>query len=86
MAKKLMKELKEAAKYLKKKYKLTPQVGIVLGSGLGNFIEEIKVEAEVSYSDIPNFPVATVSGHKGKLVFGELSGKKIVCMAGRVHY
>ena len=81
-----MKELKEAAKYLKKKYSLTPQVGIVLGSGLGNFIEEIKVEAEVSYSDIPNFPVSTVSGHKGKLVFGELSGKKIVCMAGRFHY
>jgi len=86
MAKKIMKELKEAAKYLKKKYSPTPQVGIVLGSGLGNFIEEIKVEAEVSYSDIPNFPVSTVSGHKGKLVFGELSGKKIVCMAGRFHY
>jgi purine-nucleoside phosphorylase len=86
MAKKLMKELKEAAKYLKKQYSHTPQVGIVLGSGLGNFIEEIEVEAEVSYSDIPNFPVSTVSGHKGKLVFGNLSGKKIVCMAGRFHY
>ena len=81
-----MKELKEAAKYLKKQYSHTPQVGIVLGSGLGNFIEEIEVEAEVSYSDIPNFPVSTVSGHKGKLVFGNLSGKKIVCMAGRFHY
>ena len=81
-----MKELKEAAKYLKKKYFHTPQVGIVLGSGLGNFIEEIEVEEEVSYSDIPNFPVSTVSGHKGKLVFGNLSGKKIVCMAGRFHY
>ena len=81
-----MKELKEAAKYLKKTYSHTPQVGIVLGSGLGNFIEEIEVEEEVSYSDIPNFPVSTVSGHKGKLVFGNLSGKKIVCMAGRFHY
>ena len=81
-----MKELKEAAKYLKKQYSPMPQVGIVLGSGLGNFIDEIEVEAEVSYSDIPNFPVSTVSGHKGKLVFGNLSGKKIVCMAGRFHY
>src|SRR5687768_11425030 len=86
MGKKLMKELKEAARFLKKNYAHKPQVGIVLGSGLGNFIGEIKVEDEVSYNDIPNFPVSTVSGHKGKLVFGTLSGKKIVCMAGRFHY
>lgn len=81
-----MKELKEAARFLKKKYSHKPQVGIVLGSGLGNFIEEIQVENEVSYDDIPCFPVSTVAGHKGKLVFGTLSGKKIVCMAGRFHY
>ena len=84
--KKLMKELKETAKFLKKQYKATPQVGIVLGSGLGNFVNEIEVEKEVAYGDIPNFPVSTVEGHKGKLIFGKLSGKTVVAMAGRFHF
>ena len=84
--KKIMKELKETAKFLKKQYKETPQVGIVLGSGLGNFVDEIDVEKEVAYGDIPNFPVSTVEGHKGKLIFGKLSGKTVVAMAGRFHY
>jgi purine-nucleoside phosphorylase len=86
MAKKAMKQLNEAVKFLKKKYRHTPAVGIVLGSGLGNFIEEIEIEKEIDYSDIPNFPVSTVEGHKGKLIFGNLSGKKIVCMGGRFHF
>jgi purine-nucleoside phosphorylase len=86
MAKKVLKQLKEAVKYLKKEYSHVPTVGIVLGSGLGNFIEEIEVEKEIDYSDIPNFPVSTVEGHKGKLIFGMLSGKKVVCMGGRFHY
>jgi purine-nucleoside phosphorylase len=86
MAKKAMKQLNEAVKFLKKKYRYTPAVGIVLGSGLGNFIEEIEIEKEIDYSDIPNFPVSTVEGHKGKLIFGNLSGKKIVCMGGRFHF
>ncbi len=84
--KKIMKELKETVKFLKKQYKQTPTVGIVLGSGLGNFVGEIEVEKEVAYEDIPNFPVSTVEGHKGKLIFGKLSGKTIVAMAGRFHY
>ena len=86
MAKKAMKQLNEAVKYLRKQYKQTPEVAIVLGSGLGNFVEEIEVEKEIEYSDIPNFPVSTVEGHKGKLIFGNLSGKKVVCMGGRFHY
>lgn len=81
-----MKELKETVKFLKKQYKQTPTAGIVLGSGLGNFVSEIEVEKEVAYEDIPNFPVSTVEGHKGKLIFGKLSGKTIVAMAGRFHY
>lgn len=85
MAKKL-KQLHEAVKYLQKKYNHQPEAGIVLGSGLGNFTEEIEIEEEIDYSDIPNFPVSTVEGHKGKLVFGNLSGKKIVCMGGRFHF
>jgi purine-nucleoside phosphorylase len=84
--KKIMKELKETVKFLKKQYKETPQVGIVLGSGLGNFISEIEVEKEVAYGDIPNFPVSTVEGHTGKLIFGKLSGKTVVAMAGRFHF
>ena len=86
MAKKAMKQLNEAAKYLKKQYKHTPEVGIILGSGLGNFIEEIEIEKEIEYKDIPHFPVSTVEGHKGKLIFGNLSGKKVVCLSGRFHY
>lgn len=81
-----MKQLHEAVKYLKKNYKDQPEVGIVLGSGLGNFTEEIEIEKEINYSDIPYFPISTVEGHKGKLIFGTLSGKKIVCMGGRFHY
>lgn len=86
MSKKQLKLLNEAVKYLKKHYKHTPEAGIVLGSGLGNFTEEIEVEKEIDYRDIPNFPVSTVEGHKGKLIFGNLSGKKIVCMVGRFHF
>lgn len=81
-----MKQLKESVKFLQKQYKHAPQVGIVLGSGLGNFTEEIEIEKEVAYGDIPNFPVSTVEGHKGRLVFGKLSGKTVVAMAGRFHY
>jgi purine-nucleoside phosphorylase len=84
--KKIIKELKESVKFLQKQYKAMPQVGIVLGSGLGNFTEEIAVEKEVAYEDIPHFPVSTVEGHKSKLIFGKLSGKTVVAMAGRFHY
>jgi purine-nucleoside phosphorylase len=62
-------------------------LGIVLGTGLGNFVQEINVELEIPYSSIPNFPVSgTVEGHSGKLIFGEVGGKKVVAMAGRFHY
>lgn len=86
MSKKALKQFKEAVKFLQKEYKHTPEVGIVLGSGLGNFTQEIEIEKEIDYKDIPNFPVSTVEGHKGKLIFGNLSGKKIVCMGGRFHF
>jgi len=82
----VMKSLAETVSYLKNNYSQTPQVAIVLGSGLGNFIDEMTVEKEISYSEIPHFPVSTVEGHKGKLIFGNLNGKKIVCMAGRFHF
>lgn len=86
MGKKAIKEFNETVKFLRKQYKGAPTVGIVLGSGLGNFIDEIAVEKEIPYEDIPNFPVSTVEGHQGKLVFGKLSGKTVVAMAGRFHF
>jgi len=81
-----MQKFDEALSYLKGIYAHVPEVGIVLGSGLSNFIEDVEIEKEVSYDAIPHFPVSTVEGHKGKLIFGNLSGKKIVCMAGRFHF
>src|SRR5205823_6508872 len=86
MSRKIMKELKRAVKFLKKQYKHVPEVGIVLGSGLGNFIDDVTIEEEIGYDEIPHFPLSTVVGHKGKLIFGDLNGKKIVCMAGRFHF
>lgn len=82
----LMDQLRETVQYIQSQYKEMPLVGIVLGSGLGNFVSEINVEKEIPYGDIPNFPVSTVKGHLGKLVFGELEGKKVVAMAGRFHF
>jgi purine-nucleoside phosphorylase len=78
--------IKETVAFIKEQYKEVPVVGIVLGSGLGSFTQEIKIELEIPYNDIPNFPVSTVEGHSGKLIFGELGGKKVVAMAGRFHY
>jgi purine-nucleoside phosphorylase len=82
----MMEKINEAVGFIKNIYSQQPAVGIVLGSGLGNFTDEIEVEMEIPYSDIPHFPVSTVQGHKGKLVFGTVSGKKVVAMAGRFHF
>jgi purine-nucleoside phosphorylase len=84
--KKQMKQFEETAKFLRKEYKQSPLVGIVLGSGLGKFTEEIEVEKEVAYENIPHFPVSTVEGHKSRLIFGKLAGKTVIAMAGRFHY
>jgi purine-nucleoside phosphorylase len=82
----VIQQLQETAAFIRNQTATTPTVGIVLGSGLGNFTAEIKVETEISYSDIPHFPVSTVEGHSGKLIIGELGGKKVVAMAGRFHF
>jgi len=63
-----------------------PEYGIVLGSGLGSLTEDIEIDVEIPYADIPNFPVSTVKGHKGSLIFGWLSGKYVMAMNGRFHY
>lgn len=82
----LIKQLQETVTYIRKHYQSSSSVGIVLGSGLGNLANEIQSEAEIPYSDIPHFAISTVEGHSGKLIFGELGGKKVVAMAGRFHF
>lgn len=77
--------ISEAVDYLKSKGFGKPEVGIILGTGLGKLIDDIDVEAEASYNHIPYFPTTTVEFHKGKLIFGTLQGKKVVVMQGRFH-
>jgi len=78
--------LRRTAEYIKKTYSYEPTVGIVLGSGIGNLTREIDIEYQVDYHTIPDFPMATVEGHRGQLIFGRMGGKRIVAMAGRFHY
>ena len=79
-------KINEAVASIQRIYPIIPTVGIVLGSGLGSFTGEMTIEKEIHYSDIPHFPVSTVEGHSGKLIFGKLGGKNVVAMAGRFHY
>lgn len=82
-----MAEKLEAAKnYILSKYDAVPEAGIILGSGLGNFVENITVEIELPYEEIPHFPVSTVEGHSGKLILGKLGDKTVAVMAGRFHF
>lgn len=71
---------------LEKTGNFAPQVGIILGTGLGGLVKEISISRAIPYDEIPNFPVSTVEGHKGRLIFGELGGKKVVAMQGRFHF
>ncbi|MDG4655688.1 purine-nucleoside phosphorylase [Ectobacillus antri] len=78
--------IETAAAYLKKKYETVPVVGLILGSGLGVLADEIESAVKVPYEEIPEFPVSTVEGHAGQLVFGTLRGVPVVAMQGRFHY
>lgn len=80
-----MKYTEEAASYLRQRGFDNPEIGIILGSGLGRMLEHMEIEKEVSYNHIPNFPTATVEFHRGKLIYGTLEGKKVVVMQGRFH-
>ena len=82
----ILQKIHETVAFIRSHYTEESSVVVVLGSGLGQFTNELTVEKEISYSDIPHFPVSTVEGHKGKLVFGTLGNKKVVVMAGRFHY
>lgn len=86
MQRKKMIEILDASKYIKKKLSVAPEIGIILGSGLGNLAEEIKNKITLPYEKIPNFPATTVSGHQGQLIIGELEGKHVIVMQGRFHF
>ncbi|KLO23140.1 purine-nucleoside phosphorylase [Marinitoga sp. 1155] len=81
-----VKNVKEAAKYIKEKISNQPEIAIVLGSGLHGISEKLENSLSISYTDIPNFPVSTAPGHKGELMFGSISGKNVMLMNGRFHY
>lgn len=79
-------KLENCLKSVREKTDFVPKVAIVLGSGLGDYADDIKVECEISYKDIEGFPVSTVVGHDGKFIFGYIGEVPVVCMKGRVHY
>jgi len=82
----MLEMLKETVSFIKTKVDFEPEIGIVLGTGLGGLVNVIEQVGVVKYEDIPNFPVSTVEGHAGQLMFGYISGKKVVAMQGRFHY
>ena len=83
----MLEEIKRTAAFIKAQTNdFNPEVGIVLGTGLGGFADRIETCYTLDYKDIPGFPVSTVEGHKGRLIFGEIEGRRVVAMQGRFHY
>lgn len=82
----LLNRIHETVSFLQQRTSFKPDVAIVLGSGLGNLVNHIDVSFSIPYADVPHFPVSTVKGHPGKLVFGKLNGRNVVVMQGRFHY
>jgi len=80
-------DIQETVQYIKQRTtNFEPEIGIVLGTGLGGLVTDIEVEFSLMYSNIPNFPISTLEFHSGKLIFGTLNGKKVIAMQGRLHY
>ena len=82
----MLEKIRQASSYLQPRFKDPIHTGIILGSGLGNLVTEINIEQTIPYQDIPNFPLSTVEGHPGKLIYGTLGNKKVLAMQGRFHY
>jgi len=82
----MLEAIKETVDFINSKTQVKPQIGIILGTGLGGLVKEIEIIDVLPYESIPNFPLSTVEGHSGKLIFGKLSGKFVVAMQGRFHY
>ncbi len=82
----MLEKILESCNHIKNIIDFNPAVGIILGTGLGGLVNEIEIKKSINYKDIPHFPLSTVESHQGKLIFGTLSGKKIVAMQGRFHF
>ncbi|MGN8072203.1 purine-nucleoside phosphorylase [Mucilaginibacter sp. 22184] len=83
----MLENIQSTAQYIKNRIgDFEPEIGIILGTGLGGLVKEIEVEKQLMYSNIPDFPISTLEFHSGKLIFGTLAGKKVVAMQGRLHY
>ncbi len=82
----MLETIKQTVNYINQQINTSPEIGIILGTGLGGLTNEIEIEHTISYEDIPNFPVSTVKGHQGRMIFGKLGGKNVVAMQGRFHY
>lgn len=82
----MIEKIKKTAEFIKENVGEMPKISIILGTGLGQVASLMEVKKEIDYKDIPNFPVSTVEGHSGKLIFGTLGGKYIMAMSGRFHY
>lgn len=82
----MFEKVQESVNYIKNNTERNPKIAVILGSGLGNLTRDIEDKEYINYSDIPNFPQATVSGHKGRLVLGHISGVEVIAMEGRFHY
>ena len=82
----MLEKIKATTDHINGLIKHKPAVGIILGTGLGGLVNEIEVDVRIPYGDIPNFPVSTVEGHSGQLIFGKLGNKTVVAMQGRFHY
>lgn len=82
----MLDQIKNTAEFIQNKINFSPEVGIILGTGLGGLVHEINIKHTIAYEEIPNFPVSTVEGHSGKLIFGEIGGKNVVAMQGRFHF
>lgn len=83
----MLENIQQTTQYIKSRIgDFEPEVGIILGTGLGALVNEIEVEKQLMYSNIPDFPISTLEFHSGKLIFGTLAGKKVVAMQGRLHY
>jgi purine-nucleoside phosphorylase len=82
----MLETIKETVSFINSRTGIRPDIGIILGTGLGGMVKEIDISDIIEYEDIPNFPISTVESHHGKLIFGTLGGKKVVAMQGRFHY
>ena len=82
----MLEKIRATANFIKEKSKLNPDIGIILGTGLGGLVNEIEIVDSIPYQEIPNFPVSTVEGHSGRLILGKLGGKEILAMQGRFHF